>query len=447
MNQTLRNKKVGMVSLGCPKNQVDAEQMLYRLKEGGYTIETVSGESDIVIVNTCGFIESAKAEAIENLLELITLKKEGTIKKIIVTGCLAERYRDEITKEMPEIDAVVSLGRNEDILSIVDKVASDKKVRAYGEKEDLPLEGGRLIMNLPFFAYLKIAEGCDNRCSYCAIPFIRGRFRSRPMENIIKEAEYLAENGVKELILVAQDTTKYGYDLYGEYRLAALLKALCKIDGFRWIRVLYAYPDKITDELLEVMASEEKVVKYLDLPLQHCNGEILKQMHRPGDEASLTALIEKIRDKIPGITLRTTLIAGFPGETEAQFEALCDFVKKTEFDRLGCFSYSAEEGTEAEQMENQIPEEEKNRRSELIMTEQTTVMIRKNEAKIGQKVLAVVEGFDRYGECYFGRTEADAPDIDGKIFFTSAKKHQIGDFVTVLIEETLDLDLVGSAVE
>ncbi len=437
--------KVGMVSLGCPKNQVDAEILLKKIKDRGFILESDSGNSDIIIINTCGFIESAKQEAIENILEFVALKNEGRIKKIIVTGCLAERYQQEIIKEIPEVDAVVGIGSNGKIIEILEDVLKDKKVISFGNKTCLPLEGERFLANLPFYAYIKIAEGCDNRCSYCAIPDIRGKFRSRPIENVVNEAKSLAEKGVKELIVVAQDTTRYGEDLYGEYKLAKLLRELCKIDGFKWIRVLYAYPERITDELLEVIASEEKIAKYLDVPIQHCNGEILKNMNRPGNREKLEALINKIREKVPGITLRTTLIAGFPGETEEQFEELCTFAKEMDFERLGCFAYSPEENTKAGEMENQLAEDVKLHRAEIITDAQITSMIMKNEQKIGKTVTVVTEGFDRLGECYFGRSESDAPEIDGKIFFTSDKKLNIGDFVEVVLEDTLDVDLLGSA--
>lgn len=438
--------KVGMVSLGCPKNQVDAELLLSKIKNDGYVLEPDTGNCDVVVINTCGFIESAKQEAIENILEFITLKKEGTIKKIIVTGCLAERYRDQIAGEMPEVDAVLGIGSNDKIVDAIKGVMRDEKVYLYGEKADLPLEGDRVLTTLPFYAYLKIAEGCDNCCSYCAIPSIRGRFRSRPMESVLKEAEELAARGVKELIVVAQDTTRYGQDLYGEYKLAELLRELARIDGFRWIRVLYAYPERITDELIDVMASEPRIAKYIDIPLQHCNEQILRDMNRPGNRAFIEALIRKVREKVPGVTVRTTLIAGFPGETEEQFEELCQFVKDMRFDRLGCFAYSPEEDTPAAEMGGQLDEQLKIHRAEIVTEEQMNIMAQENEKKIGQTVTVVTEGFDRFGECYFGRSEADAPDIDGKIFFTSEKKLAPGDFVSVVLEDTLDLDLIGSAV-
>lgn len=435
--------KIGMVSLGCPKNQVDAEMLMYRLHEAGYELSKDPALAEVVIINTCGFIESAKQEAIEETMEYITLKKEGRIKKIILTGCLAERYRTEIREEMPEVDAVVGIGSNQDIVSIVQEVLHDKKCCRFGEKCDLPLEGGRILSTLPFYAYLKIAEGCDNRCSYCAIPDIRGKFRSRPMEKLLEEAEDLAAKGVKELVVVAQDPTKYGKDLYGEYKIAELLQKLAQIEGFRWIRLLYAYPEKITEELLDVIAGEPKIAKYLDLPIQHCNPDVLRAMRRPGNREQLEKLIAHIRERIPGVTLRTTLIAGFPGETEEQFEELCAFVKAVRFDRLGCFAYSQEEGTPAAEMENQLDDETKAERARIINEEQMNIMAEKNEALIGQEILCVVEGYDRWGECFFGRSEADAPDIDGKVFFTSANKLAVGQFVRVKVEEPMDLDLIG----
>lgn len=439
--------KIGMVSLGCPKNQVDAEMMLYTLRDAGFELSQDPALADAVIINTCGFIESAKQEAIEETMEYIALKKEGRIKKIILTGCLAERYRDEIREEMPEVDAVVGIGSNKDIVSIVREVFEDRICCRYGEKCDLPLEGGRILSTLPFYAYLKIAEGCDNRCSYCAIPNIRGPFRSRPMESLLEEAKGLAEKGVKELVVVAQDPTKYGKDLYGEYKIAQLIQELAKIDGFRWIRLLYAYPEKITEELLDVMAKEPKIAKYLDLPIQHCNQDVLRAMRRPGNREQLEALIAHIREKIPGVTLRTTLIAGFPGETEEQFAELCEFVKSVRFDRLGCFAYSQEEGTPAGEMENQIDEETKAERARIVTEEQMNIMAEKNEEMIGKELLCVVEGYDRWGECFFGRSEADAPDIDGKVFFTSENKLAVGQFVRVKIEDTMDLDLMGVVID
>lgn len=439
--------KIGLVSLGCSKNLVDSERMLYKMRKRGYELVTEPGLSDIAVVNTCGFIQSAKEEAIETIIELGKLKEEGTIKKIIITGCLSERYREEAAELFPEADAVVGLGDQNDIIDVIDHVLANERVINFAPKDKLPCTGGRIISTLPFFAYLKIAEGCDNCCSYCAIPQIRGRFRSVPMDDVLKEAEWLAENGVTELIVIAQDTTRYGEDLYGTSRLPELLKKLCRIEGFKWIRTLYCYPERITDELLDVIAGEPKIVKYMDIPIQHCNGEILKAMNRSGDEKSLRTLIEKIRSKIPEITLRTTLITGFPGESEEQFNSLAEFVNDIEFDRLGCFPYSQEEGTRAGKMENQIDEDIRAHRADIIMEQQQIIHSRKNEKLIESVMEAVVEGFDKWAECWFGRTPMDAPDIDGKVFFTGTEKLGIGDYVKIKITDTLDYDLIGEVVE
>lgn len=439
--------RVGMVSLGCPKNLVDAEHMLYMLRERDCVIVPDAALADIVIVNTCGFIESAKQEAIDTILEFCVLKNEGRIKAVIVTGCLAERYRDEILTEMPEVDAVVGIGKNEELYEIISHVQNGKKVCEYGDKRALNIDGRRIISTEGYLAYLKIAEGCSNCCSYCAIPQIRGPFRSRTMESVLEEARWLAKVGVKEVILIAQDTTRYGEDLYGEPKLAELLQELCKIDGFKWIRMLYCYPERISDKLIEVIKNEEKIVKYIDMPIQHCNGEILKSMNRPGDNASLRALIGKIRNEIPDITLRTTLITGFPGETKEQFEELSAFVKDMRFERLGCFAYSQEEGTPACDFENQVPLKTREKRAEIIMDEQMLISESVNERMMGKTLEVVTEGFDRYAECYFGRSVYDAPEIDGKIFFTSERKLALGEFVNVLIDDTLDFDLIGGVVD
>lgn len=436
--------RVGLVSLGCTKNQVDAERMLYKIREAGYQLVSDAALADIAIINTCGFIESAKKEAIETIFEFVALKNEGRIKKIVITGCLAERYREEVAELIPEADAVAGIGCNADIVSVLKRIMDNEQVQVYGDKEALPLTGGRVQTTLSFTSYLKIAEGCDNRCSYCAIPSIRGRFRSVPMEELLSEAERLARSGVRELILIAQDTTRYGIDLYGEYKLPELLTKLCRIEELKWIRVLYCYPERITDELLDVMANEEKIVKYMDLPIQHCDGEILKKMNRKGDEQSLRTLIAKIREKIPGITLRTTLIAGFPGETEEQFGRLAKFVEDMNFDRLGCFAFSAEEGTPAHDMDGQLDEDVKERRAEVIMEQQMLNVVKKNNDMVGHTIEIVTEGYDRYGECYFGRSAADAPEIDGKVFFTAAGRRQVpGKFVRVKITDMLDYDLIG----
>jgi len=438
--------KIGMVSLGCSKNQIDAERILFKLKKAGYELSDDAGLCDIVIVNTCGFIQSAKEEAIETILEFCTLKQEGRIKAVVITGCLAERYREEVSELISEADAVIGIGCNEDIVEIINKVAEGEKISRFDEKEKLSLTGGRIISTLPFFAYLKVAEGCDNCCSYCAIPSIRGRFRSNPIEEVVKEAKYLVDNGVREINLIAQDTTRYGEDLYGESKLPELLTELCKIENLRWLRILYCYPERITDKLLDVMANEEKIVKYLDIPIQHCNDDILKKMNRKGDKKSLTETIARIREKMPDCILRTTLITGFPTETKEQFEELAEFVKETQFDRLGCFPYSEEEGTKAALMTPQVDEEERQHRADIIMEMQNVISEQKNNKMLGKVVEAVVEGFDRWAECYFGRTKADAPDIDGKIFFSSEEKLAMGQFVKVRIDDTMDYDLIGEVI-
>ena len=435
--------KISMVSLGCPKNQVDAEMMLYSLKQAGFEICSEEANADAIIVNTCGFIEEAKAEAIENILEAAKYKQDGNCKALIVTGCLAERYKDDVTEEIPEVDVCVGIGSNGKIADIVKNAIEGKKQNLYGEKKDLDLNGKRILGGYPFSTYLKVADGCDNCCTYCAIPKIRGKMRSRTIEDCIAEAKTLAENGVKELIVVAQDTTAYGTDIYGKPMLSKLLSELCKIDGLKWIRTLYTYPEKITDELLDTIAQEPKLLKYLDMPIQHVNGEILKRMNRKGNQETLTALINKIRAKIPNITLRTTLITGFPGETKEQFSELAQFVKDIRFDRLGCFTYSAEEGTAAAEFDNQIDEQTKVDRMENIMDMQMTIAAEKNEEKIGTTAEVIIEGWDDYIKCYFGRTVYDAPEVDGKIFFMAKKQHKIGDFVNVRINDCLDYDLLG----
>lgn len=438
---------VGMVSLGCPKNQVDAEQIMYKLREDGFEIKVDAALADVVLINTCGFIESAKQESIETILEFCTLKNEGRIKSVIIIGCLAERYKEEILKEIPEASAVVGIGCNKDITEVINATLDGKQVEKYGEKTDLDINGKRIISTTPFYAYLKIAEGCDNCCTYCAIPSIRGRYRSRTKESIINEAKWLAKNDVKEIILVAQDTTRYGEDLYGKSKLPTLLKELAQIDGLKWIRTLYCYPERITDELIDVMASEEKIVKYLDIPIQHVNADILKRMNRIGDEKSIRALINKLRSRIDGIVLRTTLITGFPGETNEQFEQLADFVSEMKFDRLGCFAYSQEEGTAAAKYPDQIDVEVREHRAGIIMDSQMIISDQNNEKMLGKTIEVVVEGFDRYAECYFGRSYAEAPEIDGKIFFTSVNKLSIGQFVNVNIDNTLDYDLIGAVTD
>lgn len=441
------NYKVGIVSLGCAKNQVDAEMLLFTLKNRGFTIVNDPADADAVIVNTCGFIDSAKQESIDEIIELGKLKREGTIKAIIVTGCLAERYKNEITKQLYEVDAAIGIGANERIADVVLEALNGKKTELFPDKSLLPMEGGR-VQSTPFYsAYLKVAEGCDNCCTYCAIPLIRGHFRSRQPDEVIKEAEQLAANGVKELNVIAQDTTRYGEDLFGEPYLAKLLKRLCRIDGFKWIRVLYCYPDRVTDELIDVIAGEDKIVKYIDIPLQHCNGEVLKNMNRRGNRESLTALLNKIKAKIPNVIFRSTFITGFPGETEEQFEELADFAAEIKFQRLGCFPYSKEEDTKASLMENQIDDDIKQKRADIIMEHQQSVMAEYCESLIGSDVEVLVEGYDKLAECFFGRTYADAPEVDGCVFFTcDGEKPKAGDFVKVKVTDYMGCDPVGERV-
>lgn len=439
--------RVGMVSLGCAKNQVDGEVLMASLKNAGYELSDDAALADVAIINTCGFIESAKAESIEEILELVTLKKEGRIKKIVVTGCLSQRYQQEIRKEIPEVDAVVGIGANGEIAEIIGKVMEGETQDVFPEKEKMPLCGDRELSTPSYFAYLKIAEGCDNRCTYCAIPLIRGGYRSRTIESIVEEAQKLVDDGAKELIVIAQDTSRYGLDLYGELKLPELLRQLCQIEKLRWVRLLYCYPDTVTDELLDVIANEPKIVKYMDLPLQHASGRVLKAMNRRGDKESLLKLIAHMREKVSGLVLRTTLITGFPGETEEDFTELSEFVQEVRFDRLGCFAYSQEEDTPAALLPDQIDEDVKNQRAEIIMEQQMEIMQQKGEEMIGKAVTVLTEGFDRYAECYFGRTAADSPDIDGKVFFTAqGNKPYFGQFVKVRIEDCVDCDLTGQRI-
>lgn len=438
--------KVSMVSLGCPKNQVDAEQMLYTLKNAGFTIGVPEAEADAIIINTCGFIEDAKSEAIENIIEAAQYKNEKGLPKIIVTGCLAERYRDDVTAEIPEADVCVGIGSNGDIAKIVRRAIEGKSENSFGEKDALDLNSPRILGGYPFTAYIKVADGCDNRCTYCAIPEIRGVLRSRRIEDVVKEAKSLANKGVRELIVVAQDTTAYGTDIYGEPKLAELLEELCKIEKLHWIRTLYTYPDKITPQLIETLKKEEKLVKYLDIPLQHINDDILRKMNRKGRRAEIEALLSTLRSEIPEIALRTTFITGFPTETEEQFTELHQFIKDTRFDRLGCFAYSEEENTPAATFDNQVDKQLRLDRADAIMADQMTIAAEKNREKIGKVCEVLIEGWDDYIKCYFGRTQFDAPEIDGKIFFSSEKPLVLGEFVEVEVTDSIEYDLLGEAI-
>ena len=439
--------KIAMIGLGCPKNQVDAEMMLSALIEAGFEITGDTEEADLVIINTCGFINDAKEEAIDNILGACELKKDGIIKGVVVTGCLSERYREEIMKEIPEVDACVGIGANCKIAEICKSVLSGNKVCEFPSKYDLPLEGGRVITTPTHYAYLKIAEGCSNNCTYCAIPKIRGKFRSRSMENIVLEAEELAKQGVKELIVVAQDTTKYGVDIYGEPKLNELVSEIAKIDGIEWIRLLYCYPESMTDELIDVIANEDKVCKYIDLPLQHCNGNVLKRMNRKGDREYLFSLIGKMRKKIPGLVLRTTFITGFPGETEEQFTELCEFINEAKFDRLGCFAYSPEDDTPAAKLKDQIDTDVKNKRAEIIMNEQMLIMEEKQKEKIGAEYDVIVDYFDEDNLLYMGRTYMDAPEIDTSVIISSEEELTQGQIVKCKVIGFDDFDMVAEVEE
>jgi len=438
--------KIGFVSLGCPKNQLDTEVMLHHLLEAGYEITPDETEADIIVINTCAFIEAAKKEAIDNILDIAWFKENKSLRGIIVTGCMTERYREAVLEEFPEVDAVLGGGSIHKIVDAVKYV--EEKGRGYSsflDKNEVELGGDRVLTTPAHWTYLKIAEGCDNRCTYCAIPDIRGKFRSRPMEDVIKEAVGLEELGAKEIIVVAQDTTRYGLDLYGEYSLSKLLEELLKATKAVRYRLLYCYPDKITDELCDVIANNDRIIKYIDIPIQHVVGKILKRMNRHGGEEAVRSAVKKLRERIPGIVLRSTVIVGFPGETEEDFEALCEFIKETEFDRLGAFPYSPEEGTPAAEFEDQIDEQVKLDRADIIMQTQYSIMEKKNEEMIGKTLRVLVEDFDPVSEMHFGRSDADAPEIDGKVYFRARRRVAPGSIVSVKIEDTLDYDLCGVA--
>lgn len=438
--------KVGFVSLGCPKNLLDTENMLYILSEQGFEIVAEDVDADVIIINTCAFIQSAKQEAIDNILDIAWLKENHTLKGIVVTGCLAERYRDEVLERMPEVDCVIGTGSVSRIAEAVTAAYKGERYTSFESVDKAPFQSNRIVTTPEYFAYLKIAEGCDNCCTYCVIPQIRGRFRSRPMDDIIGEARDLVALGVKELCLVAQDTTRYGEDLYGTYCLDSLLKALSEIDGIQWIRLMYCYADRLTDSLIEEMANNPKVVKYIDLPLQHISDTVLTNMNRRDTEKSIRGTVAKLRSAVPGICIRTTFITGFPGETEADFEKLHSFIKEMRFERLGVFEYSQEENTPAHDMPDQIPEKIKRKRYDALMKEQRRIHKENNEKCVGTTVRVLCEGYDKAAEIYFGRSEADAPDIDGKVYFSSPRRLRDGEMVDVAITEVLDYDLCGRVI-
>ena len=506
----MRKTRVGFISLGCPKNQIDTEVMLSELVNAGYEITPEDIKADIIIVNTCAFIESAKKEAIDNILDVAWLKQKR-LRGIIVTGCLAQRYGDQLLSEMPEIDAVLGTGSIHDIVEAVKAVDERTRAAADGRKDDIvdgdvpveaenvryaaresgevtdaggvrlagadcscrggcdecggcdcggaedkfvsvrPLEelrlgGDRIVTTPEYYSYLKIAEGCDNCCTYCIIPTLRGHYRSRPMEDIIAEAKNLEELGTKELILVAQDTSRYGEDLYGEYSLARLMREITKATSIPWIRVLYLYPDKITDELIAEIRDNDRICKYVDIPIQHISEKVLRRMNRHGGSAVVRDAVSRLRREIPGIVIRTTAIVGFPGETEEEFEELCGYVKEARFDRFGAFTYSREEDTPAYDFPGQIDEQTKQDRYDIIMNTQLRITDALNKKKLGRKLTVLCEGYDPVSEAHYGRSYADAPEIDGKIFFTSEHRVKEGEFVTVRITEVLDYDLYGKVV-
>ncbi len=437
--------KVGMVSLGCAKNMVNSEQMLYKLHEAGFDISGSVENADVVIINTCGFIESAKSEAIENILEFAELKNAGRISKIIVAGCLSERYREEILKELPEVDGILGCGSFDEISEVLGEVMGGATVSRFGDINAPVSETERIVTTGPGWAYLRVAEGCDNRCSYCVIPKLRGKYRSRPIENVLKEAEELAALGVRELIVIAQDVTRYGTDLYGERKLPELVRRLCLIGGVRWIRLHYLYPDEIDDELIGVIASEEKVLKYLDIPIQHINDGILKLMNRRGSGAEIRALFRKLRERIPGVVLRTSIITGLPGEGEAEYEELSEFLREAKIERAGIFAYSPEEGTPAAEMPGRPDQETAERRAELLVNLQSEIIDEFNESRLGRAEEILVEGFDPETGLMCGRSYADSPDIDGKVYLEGAAEE--GQFVKVLIKDVIDGDLLGEVLE
>ncbi len=437
--------KVGFVSLGCPKNTCDTEVMLKKLIDAGFEIVPEDHMADVMIVNTCAFIESAKQESIDYILDLAYLKEHHSLKGIVVTGCLATRYADEIEKSLPEADGIVTAGAEGDIVEAVKNVSEGKKYKNIKPTECLALGGERVVTTPEYTAYLKIAEGCDNRCAYCAIPDIRGAFRSRALDSIMDEARELSEMGVRELCLVAQDTTRWGEDIYGEYSLDKLLEALATDEKccFEWIRILYCYPDKITDRLVDVMKKYGNIAKYIDMPIQHISDSVLERMNRRGGSEAIKSSVARLRQAMPDITIRTTVIVGFPGETAAEFEELLDFVKKTEFSRLGAFAYSREENTPAYSMPKQVSKKMKESRVERIMEAQYNVHSKKNEALLGKKLRVLCEGYDKVAEIYYGRSEADAPEIDSKIYFSTRHRVKDGEFVEIEITEVSDYDLIG----
>ena len=438
--------RVAFISLGCAKNQVNCEQMMAAVTAAGHTVQADPAGADVAVVNTCGFLQSACEEAIDNILEMAALKQSGQIKKILVTGCMAQRYKEDVLSELPEVDGLLGTGSYGDIAAAIDEVmAGEERPCHLGNIHTCPQGGPRILSTPPWYAYLRIAEGCDNHCAYCVIPSLRGKYRSRPMEDLLREAGELASAGVKELLVIAQDITRYGTDLNGEHQLPALLRELCRLD-FHWVRLHYLYPDEITDELIDTIADEPKIVKYLDIPIQHCNDGILKAMNRRDTKAELLALFGKIRSRIPGLVLRTSLITGLPGEGEAELEELCDFLRETRIERAGVFPFSPEEGTRAAQMEH-VDTEEARRRAELVVDVQSDIIDDYNDSLLGEEREVLCEGFDGQAQMFYGRSYAESPDIDGRIWFTAGEEVLAGTFVTVRLTGTMDGELTGEWTE
>ena len=438
---------IGFISLGCAKNQVDCERMMYRVQEAGHTVKEDIVGSDVVVINTCGFIDSAKSEAIDYILQTAQLKAQGLVGKILVTGCLSQRYQGDILKELPEVDGILGTGSYTEIVPAIEALLEDKNVEDFGSIDAPEQETGRVVTTPEHYAFLKIAEGCDNRCAYCIIPYLRGKYRSRQLDDILYEARLLADSGVKELMVVAQDTSRYGTDFPEHKRLLPeLLRRLCELDGLHWIRVHYVYPDEIDDELIDVIATEPKIVKYLDIPIQHCNSKILKLMNRRGDGEFLRNLLAKLRARIPGLVIRTSLITGLPGEGEEEFKELCDFLRETKMERVGAFAFSPEEGTPAAQMEH-VDAETAQKRAEIVEMLQSGIMDEYNASLIGKTMEVLVDGYDEESEQFYGRTYADSPDIDGRVWIASDEPVQEGEFVMVTIDGCREGDLSGYVVE
>ncbi len=438
---------IGFISLGCAKNQVDCERMMYRVQESGHTVQAEVIGADVVVINTCGFIDSAKAEAIDHILRVAQLKEQGLIGKILVTGCLSQRYQQEIMKEMPEVDGVLGTGSYTEVVPTIEKLLEGETVEEFASIDTPEQETGRILTTPEHYAYIKIAEGCDNRCSYCIIPYLRGKFRSRQMDDILYEARVLAANGVKELLVVAQDTSRYGTDLPGHKRLLPdLLRELCKIDGIQWIRVHYTYPDEIDDAFIEVMASEPKIVKYLDIPIQHCNSQILKLMNRRGDGEYLKDLFAKLRARIPGLVIRTSVITGLPGEGEEEFAELCQFLMEQRLERVGAFPFSPEEGTPAAEMEF-VDSEIAQSRAQQVEDIQSRIMDDYNASMQGKVLQVLVDGYDEELEQYYGRTYADSPEIDSRVWLATQEPVNEGSFATVCIDGVADGELSGYVME